>query len=59
MSLVDTERILVVPTELLHRKNQYAATGASYMACYEFGERTRGVSYLHYGQSHDPKCRNS
>jgi acyl-homoserine lactone acylase PvdQ len=43
------------PTELPHRKNQYAATGASYMACYEFGERTRGVSYLHYGQSHDPK----
>ena len=34
------------------RKLQYAATGASYMAVYEFGERTRGASYLHYGQSH-------
>ncbi len=22
------------------------------MAVYEFGERTRGASYLHYGQSH-------
>ncbi len=43
------------PTELPHRKYQYAATGASYMACYEFGEKVNAVSYLHYGQSHDPK----
>jgi acyl-homoserine lactone acylase PvdQ len=43
------------PTELPHRKNQYAATGASYMACYEFGDKVNAVSYLHYGQSHDPK----
>lgn len=42
------------PTELPHRKKQYAATGASYMACYEFGEKVNAVSYLHYGQSHDP-----
>ncbi len=39
------------------RRLQYAATGASYMAVYEFGDdedggRTRGASYLHYGQSH-------
>ena len=42
------------------RKLRYAATGASYMAVYEFGSRskrsarTRGASYLHYGQSHRP-----
>lgn len=45
------------PTELpdgTMRKLQFAGTGASYMAVYEFGERTRGMSYLHYGQSHDP-----
>ena len=37
------------------RKLQYATTGASYMAVYEFGERARGMSYLHYGQSHRPE----
>ena len=37
------------------RKLRYAATGASYMAVYEFGEKTRGASYLHYGQSHRPE----
>ncbi|MEM1245680.1 MAG: penicillin acylase family protein, partial [Acidobacteriota bacterium] len=37
------------------RKQQFAGTGASYMAVYEFGERTRGMSYLHYGQSHRPE----
>ncbi len=37
------------------RKLQYAGTGASYMAVYEFGERARGMSYLHYGQSHRPE----
>ncbi len=37
------------------RKLRYAVTGASYMAVYEFGERTRGASYLHYGQSHRPE----
>ncbi len=42
------------PTKLAdgsERKLQYAATGASYMAVYEFGQHTRGASYLHYGQS--------
>jgi len=33
------------------RKLQYAGVGASYMAVVEFGERTQGKSYLHYGQS--------
>ena len=37
------------------RKLRYAATGASYMAVYEFGEKARGASYLHYGQSHRPE----
>lgn len=37
-----------------NRKNRYAGVGASYMATVEFGERTQGGSYLHYGQSGDP-----
>ena len=37
------------------RKLRYSAIGASYMAVYEFGERTRGANYLHYGQSHRPE----
>lgn len=40
------------PEGVRKRRLQYATTGASYMAVYEFGERTRGASYLHYGQSH-------
>jgi acyl-homoserine lactone acylase PvdQ len=42
------------PTELPERTLQYATTGSSYMAVYEFGERVKAASYLHYGQSHDP-----
>jgi len=42
------------PTSLPTRKNQYAVTGASYMACYEFGDKVRAVSWLHYGQSQNP-----
>lgn len=37
-----------------NRKKRYAGVGASYMATVEFGERTQGGSYLHYGQSGDP-----
>jgi len=37
-----------------NRKKRYAGVGASYMAVAEFGERTKGKSYLHYGQSGDP-----
>ncbi len=43
------------PTPLPIRKKQYAVVGASYMAVYEFGDRVKAASYLHYGQSHDPK----
>ncbi|MCH7910715.1 MAG: penicillin acylase family protein, partial [Candidatus Hydrogenedentes bacterium] len=43
------------PTADPNRKNQYAVTGASYMAVYEFGDRVKAASYLHYGQSHDPE----
>ena len=39
---------------LLPRKLQYATTGSSYKAVYEFGDRVKAASYLHYGQSHDP-----
>ena len=42
------------PTDLPERTLQYATTGSSYMAVYEFGERVKAASYLHYGQSHDP-----
>ena len=42
------------PTDQTDRKLQYATTGSSYMAVYEFGERVKAASYLHYGQSHDP-----
>jgi penicillin amidase len=43
------------PTERPERRLQYATTGASYMAVYEFGgDRVKAASYLHYGQSHDP-----
>lgn len=37
-----------------NRKKRYAGVGASYMATVEFGEKTQGGSYLHYGQSGDP-----
>ena len=43
------------PTDQANRKLQYATTGSSYMAVYEFGERVKGASYLHYGQSHNPE----
>ena len=36
------------------RQLQYAVTGSSYKAVYEFGERVKAASYLHYGQSHRP-----
>jgi acyl-homoserine lactone acylase PvdQ len=36
------------------RQLQYATTGSSYKAVYEFGERVKAASYLHYGQSHRP-----
>ena len=42
------------PTEQPDRTLQYATTGSSYKAVYEFGERVKAASYLHYGQSHDP-----
>lgn len=42
------------PTDQPNQNLQYARTGASYMAVYEFGPRTKGASYLHYGQSHNP-----
>ena len=42
------------PTNSEHRKRQYATTGSSYMAVYEFGDRVKAASYLHYGQSHVP-----
>jgi penicillin amidase len=37
------------------RKKSYATVGASYMAVVEFGERMKAKSYLHFGQSGDPK----
>jgi len=44
------------PTDAPHRQKQYAVTGSSYKAVYEFRpEGVRAASYLHYGQSHDPQ----
>lgn len=43
------------PTQDPNRHNEYAVTGSSYKAVYEFRpEGVRAASYLHYGQSHDP-----
>ncbi|MDA1076211.1 MAG: penicillin acylase family protein, partial [Proteobacteria bacterium] len=43
------------PTDQAHRQHEYAVTGSSYMAVYEFRPNgVRAASYLHYGQSHDP-----
>ncbi|MCZ6855675.1 MAG: penicillin acylase family protein [Gammaproteobacteria bacterium] len=43
------------PTDDPNRQKQYAVTGSSYKAVYEFRkEGVRAASYLHYGQSHDP-----
>ena len=43
------------PTDDTHRQYQYAVTGSSYQAVYEFHpDGVRAASYLHYGQSHDP-----
>ena len=33
------------------RKNRYAVVGASFMGVYEFGDRVKAKTYLHYGQS--------
>jgi acyl-homoserine lactone acylase PvdQ len=37
-----------------NRLKQYAVVGASFMGAYEFGEKVKAVSYLHFGQSGDP-----
>ncbi|XOV82396.1 MAG: penicillin acylase family protein [bacterium] len=43
------------PTDDPNRQKQYAVTGSSYQAVYEFHpDGVRAASYLHYGQSHDP-----
>lgn len=36
------------------RKKRYAGVGASFMAVYEFSDRVRAATYLHFGQSGDP-----
>jgi acyl-homoserine lactone acylase PvdQ len=36
------------------RQLRYAGVGASFMAAYEFGDKVKAVSYLHFGQSGDP-----
>jgi acyl-homoserine-lactone acylase len=36
------------------RKKRYAVVGASFMGVYEFGDRVKAKTYLHYGQSGDP-----
>jgi penicillin amidase len=42
------------PDEKLGRKKQYAVVGASFMGVYEFGDKVKAKTYLHYGQSGDP-----
>jgi penicillin amidase len=39
-------------------KNHYGVVGPTYMAVYEFGDRVRGASLLHFGSSGDPRSRN-
>ncbi len=42
-------------TPMPNRKKEYAVVGASFMGVYEFGEKIKAGSFLHYGQSGDPK----
>jgi acyl-homoserine lactone acylase PvdQ len=39
-------------------KNHYGIIGPTYMAVYEFGEKVRGASLLHFGASGDPRSEH-
>jgi penicillin amidase len=44
------------PTDDPNRQFEYATTGSSYKAVYEFHpDGVKAASYLHYGQSHNPE----
>jgi hypothetical protein len=44
------------PTNDPDRQLEYATTGSSYKAVYEFHpDGVKAASYLHYGQSHSPE----